>query len=219
MPAETEIKLAIHDLKALRTKLSQLKVRPAFPGIGAVHEVNRLFDTPQQNLMERGQLLRIRTETPQKRASRGRSVSRAILTFKSPPAGSQKTDDRVYKVREETELTISDSPALQKIFEGLGMRQWFQYEKYRTTFRFPGQQRWAKDLLIEVDETPIGTFVELEGPEAAIDQAANRLGFSPADYIQKNYYVLYVDWCRAHGVTPSNMVFSAKRKSARHSRR
>jgi len=44
------------------------------------------------------------------------------------------------------------------------MSGWFRYEKYRTTFRLPDSNAWANGLLIELDETPIGTFVELEGP-------------------------------------------------------
>jgi len=56
------------------------------------------------------------------------------------------------------------------------MSGWFRYEKYRTTFRLPDSNAWANGLLIELDETPIGTFVELEGPAAAIDRAAEELG-------------------------------------------
>ncbi len=55
---------------------------------------------------------------------------------------------------------------------------------------------WARGLLIEVDETPIGTFVELEGPPAAIDRAATELGYSKRDYIVTNYLSLYVEDCR-----------------------
>jgi len=55
------------------------------------------------------------------------------------------------------------------------MSGWFSYEKYRTTMKLPGSARWAKDLVIEVDETPIGTFLELEGPAEAIDRAAQNL--------------------------------------------
>jgi len=58
------------------------------------------------------------------------------------------------------------------------MSGWFRYEKYRTTFRLPDSNAWANGLLIELDETPIGNLVELEGPAAAIDRAAEELGFT-----------------------------------------
>ena len=90
------------------------------------------------------------------------------------------------------------------------MRAWFQYEKFRSTYRFPAKARWALDLLIELDETPIGAFVELEGPPDAIDRAAALLGFSRKDYITKSYLALYLDECRAQGSTPGNMLFAKK---------
>jgi adenylate cyclase, class 2 len=91
------------------------------------------------------------------------------------------------------------------------MGGWFRYEKYRTTFRLPASKAWAKGLLIELDETPIGTFVELEGPAAAIDRAAGELGFSKRDYVLKNYLRLYMEDCRRQGQEPRHMLFP-KRK-------
>ena len=114
----------------------------------------------------------------------------------------------------ETELEVTDGRALAKIFEGLGMRGWFSYEKYRTTWKLKAAERWAKDLLVEVDQTPLGTYVELEGPGEAIERAASSLGFSPKDYLTKNYLTLYAEDCRRKGVAPGNMLFETK-KSAR----
>lgn len=65
--------------------------------------------------------------------------------------------------------------------------------------------------MIEVDETPIGAFVELEGPSAAIDRAAQELGFDKRDYIVKNYLALYVEDCRRQGKEPKDMVFASKK--------
>ena len=64
--------------------------------------------------------------------------------------------------------------------------------------------------MIELDETPIGTFVELEGPGPAIDRAASELGFAARDFITKNYLVLYLDDCRRRGETPTHMLFPQK---------
>jgi len=84
------------------------------------------------------------------------------------------------KLEEEIEVEVAEAGNLAKNFEGLGLGGWFRYEKYRTTFRLLASKAWAKGLLIELDETPIGTFVELEGPAAAIDRAAGELGFRNA---------------------------------------
>jgi adenylate cyclase class 2 len=216
MPNEIEIKLQIKDPKSLHRALKRLGVSPALPKSPRVHESNLLFDTPEGGLAKHGQLLRIRTETPAppKKKSPAKTPARYLLTFKSPPESlaigtptRQPTAHGRYKIREETELVIADAAALQKIFEGLGLRGWFRYEKYRTTYKLPSRSKWTHGLLIEIDETPIGTFIELEGPGEAIDRAARELGFSPSDYIQKNYLVLYLEDCKKRGQSPTHMLF------------
>ena len=214
MARETEIKLEITDVPAFHRALRRIGARPAGPGSSKVHEENVIFDTPQGGLAKHGQLLRIRTEIPQegsKSKKRG-PQRRVVLTFKHPIA--QPADARMenedcgsYKVREEIEVEVAEAGNLTRIFEGLGMSGWFRYEKYRTTFRLPDSKAWAKGLLIELDETPIGTFVELEGPTAAIDRAAEELGYSKHDYVLKNYLRLYLEDCRRRGEQPSHMLF------------
>ncbi|MGC1902748.1 MAG: class IV adenylate cyclase [Candidatus Acidiferrum sp.] len=120
--------------------------------------------------------------------------------------GDHRDDLRRHKVREEMETEVGDAKELRRILAGLGMRESFHYEKYRTTFRMPAQ-RWAARLLIELDETPIGTFVELEGPAKAIDRAARALGFSKKEYIVANYLRLYAEECMRRGEKIGEMVF------------
>jgi adenylate cyclase, class 2 len=110
---------------------------------------------------------------------------------------------------------VSDGKALARILEGLGMRGWFHYEKFRTTFRLPASQRWAKALLLELDETPIGIFLELEGPASAIDRAAQALGFEKSDYVLANYMVLYREYCQSRREQPSDMLFPKSKRTAR----
>lgn len=219
MATEIEIKLAIRDGKPLLRALKRLRAKPANPKAPRVHEMNLIFDTPDGGLAKHGQLLRIRTETPAsaKRGARGKVARRTVLTFKSPPEELAIGDvghvgDRRHKVREEIETELTDGATMQRIFEGLGLRGWFRYEKYRTTYVLPGRHAWAKGLLIEVDETPIGTFVELEGAAAAIDQAAKELGYSPKEYVLKNYLVLYVEDCKKRGEQPKDMLFGGEKR-------
>jgi adenylate cyclase class 2 len=218
MAQEIEIKLRITDAKALKRALKRLGARPANGGSGRVHEWNVIFDTPEGGLAKHGQLLRIRIETAETESKKGKTAQagRTLLTFKRPivvgaaPSASAQENHR-HKVREEIEVEVADASVLAKIFEGLGMRGWFRYEKYRTTLRLPARTAWAKGLLIEFDETPIGTFVELEGSPAAIDRAAQELGYSRRDYVLRSYLALYVEDCRRRGQEPKDMLFPAKK--------
>jgi len=219
MGNETEIKLRIGDGKTLRRALKRMGAQLVGLGSGRLHEMNLIFDTPEGGLAKHGQWLRIRTETPQngkggRRGKAGKKAPRVVLTFKSPPEelamgeAAPAVRDGRYKVRQETEVVLTDAAGLQKIFEGLGLRGWFRYEKYRTTYRLPGRMKWAEGLLLELDETPVGTFLELEGPGKAIDQAANELGYGAKDYILKNYLMLYLEDCKKRGVEAGDMVFA-----------
>lgn len=217
MARETEIKLRIRDRKALLRALKRLGAKPKDAKRARVHESNVIFDTPDGGLAKHGQLLRIRNETPAdgKKGKKGADGLRTLLTFKSPPEELAMGDvrmsgDRRHKVREEIETELVDGETVRRIFEGLGLRGWFRYEKYRTTYVLPGKHAWAKGLLIEMDETPIGLFVELEGPGEAIDRAARELGYSVKDYVVRNYLVLYLDECKRTGKTPGNMEFPSK---------
>jgi adenylate cyclase, class 2 len=214
MAKEAEIKLRIVDLGEFRRGLKRWGARPVLGHGGRRHEMNVLFDTSQSDLAGREQLLRIRIEKGVRQRGKGRAAnaSRALLTFKRPIVVDPGTAEAVlqparHKVREEIELEIASADAMSKILEGLGTRAWFRYEKFRTTYRLRPSEAWAKGLLIELDETPIGVFVELEGPPKAIDRAAKELGFGPDDYILTNYLDLYLEKCRKAGEEPGDMVF------------
>ena len=208
MANEREVKLKVEDEKALRKALGRMSAKPVAAGSGRVHEWNVIFDTPPGGLAKHGQLLRIRKETPQRKGKKGEA--RIVLTFKKPAVAAEG-DGHGHKVREEIETEVKDEAALRKIFEGLGMSGWFSYEKYRTTMKLPGSAKWAKDLVIELDETPVGMFVELEGSAEAIDRAAHELGYSKKDYIVKSYLALYLDECRRRGESPKDMVFGKEK--------
>jgi len=218
MPKGTEIKLRVENVPALRSVLKRLRAQRV---AGPVHEHNTIFDTPEFDLAKQELLLRIRIESPARSGSKpGGRATRALVTFKRPltAAGANRKGQR-HKVREEIELEASDQRALGEIFEGLGLQPWFQYEKFRTTFRLPRSQAWAKRLLIELDDTPIGVFLELEGPPSAIDRAAKALSFPKSDYILANYMVLYREYCQRRGEQPTDMLFANKKQGARPSKR
>jgi adenylate cyclase class 2 len=117
------------------------------------------------------------------------------LTYKGRPAVGR------HKSREELELEVSAAPPMAAILDRLGFRPVFRYEKYRTEYRRPGSAGVAT-----VDETPVGVFLELEGPPRWIDRTARALGFSERDYITASYGRLYLEWCERNGVAPGNML-------------
>jgi len=103
----------------------------------------------------------------------------AYLTFKGA------VEPGPLKVREEIETSATSPERLLAILAALGYSPVFRYEKYREELTVPG-------ALIAIDDTPIGTFLEIEGSAEAIHDWAARLGFSPADYITASYRSLWV---------------------------
>jgi adenylate cyclase, class 2 len=200
---ETEIKLRVGDRRALVRQLAGLKAKLIAP---RVHEMNTLYDTRDGKLARQAQMLRLRVERVTHGAagtgkrSKGDGIS-ALLTFKGPASslrkGSQKGSKRTpkpgpgkrYKVREEHELRIADHEEMPRILEALGLRPWFRYEKFRTTYGLPG----IAHLKVELDETPVGLFLEIEGERGAIDRAAELLGFARSDYIDGSYGALFME--------------------------
>jgi adenylate cyclase class 2 len=73
---------------------------------------------------------------------------------------------------------------MEALLGRLGFQPVFRYQKYRETYR------WGQ-VEIVVDETPVGTFLEIEGPIAAIHETARALGFGPERYLAESYPSLF----------------------------
>jgi adenylate cyclase, class 2 len=134
-----------------------------------------------------------------------RSWHNAVLTYKTPikVRGSKAAKDSRYKVKEELETRIENPGMVEAILKAAGLHPGFRYEKYRTTYRLPRLPRLAIDL----DETPIGTFLELEGSRKAIDRVAAALGYAREAYSAASYWEVYRENCRRRGVPVGNMLF------------
>jgi len=180
---ENEIKLPVHDSPdAARLRVEALGYR--------LHrdrtlESDQLFDDLNGQLKSSDRILRLR-----------RVGDRAILTYKGP---AQRTR---HKSREEIETDISDPAALVLVLDRLGYQPGFRYEKYRTMFR-----RADETGVVTLDETPIGTFLELEGPAEWVDRTAAQLGYSVADYLTVSYAFLYRQYQQQHLEVGTNMTF------------
>jgi adenylate cyclase class 2 len=196
---EIEIKLHIQDISAIQRKIKSLDATPQ----PRIQERNILYDTPQSHLRRRKMLLRLRIETPTNHnAPTTRNKERVILTVKAPPPTQPKTPR--YKIRAEREQPVPQSSReYAKALTSLGFRPAFRYDKFRTTFRLP-------NLHLDLDETPAGMYLELEGHPKAIDRAAKTLGFTKNAYLRATYWDLYAAACRRRGTKPKNMLFPAK---------
>jgi adenylate cyclase, class 2 len=198
---EIEIKLRVSSLREILGRLSQIGAVPR----GRVLEQNTLFDTRDSSFWRHGRLLRLRIQTPAPGNGLRGGTRTVILTAKAPPSGrSSSSKRRPYKERLEAELELKKSARWSHALEELGFRASFRYEKYRTSFRLRG-------LHLDLDETPIGIFLELEGNPGAIRRTARVLGFAPKDHLRATYWDLYVADCRRLKRTPRNMVFKSNK--------
>ncbi len=149
---ETEIKLRIPDPSHTQIQLLNHGFEILHPRI---FERNQIFDTPNLALRNSGHLLRLREA--------GVVVT---LTFKGPDEPGK------HKSREEREVHPDNFDDMKIILERIGYRVTFEYDKHRTEFHRAGNPGIAT-----IDETPVGTFMELEGDAAWIDRTAAELGF------------------------------------------
>ena len=181
MAIEREIKLRFECADEARAKILAFGATPLH---GRRLQEDALLDTEDEMLRRERATLRVRSEG-----------SKSLLTFKGPVLPG------LIKIREEYETVVADGAALLTILESLGLHVWFRYEKYREEFS-------ADDVVIAIDETPVGVFVEIEGGENAIHAAARALGKSPADYITDSYRFLFLQHRDANGLAGADMIFA-----------
>jgi adenylate cyclase class 2 len=184
---EVEVKIPLLDASATTKRLESSGFTVSVP---REFESNTLYDTADGKLRYSGMLLRLR-----------QAGSSCVVTWKGPGVPGP------HKSRPELETTVGSLEALDLILRQLGYQPAFRYEKYRTELVNPTD---AGKGTVTFDETPIGHFMELEGPAGWIDRTAQRLGFNSHDYVLESYGKLYLDDCARRGVQPGNMVFASK---------
>jgi adenylate cyclase class 2 len=177
---EREIKLRFDDAATAR---AAILVAGATPLRGRRLQEDNLLDTPDGLLRSRRSVLRIRME-----------CGKSLITFKGPVQPS------TMKLREELETVAGDGSLLIRVFEQLGFHVWFRYEKYREEFSL-------EDVIVALDETPIGVFVEIEGGERGIAAMADALGRGEREYMLDSYRGLFVRHCTRHGIPIGDMLF------------
>ncbi len=178
---EIEIKVHVNDLARIEKRLL---------GLGAVllhprqHEINLRFDTPDQSLAHKAQVLRLRQD------------DQARLTFK----GQGTARDGV-RIRQEIEFSVSDIDAARLFLEALDFQVYTAYEKYRTTYQYKGCE-------IVLDELPYGSFYEIEGPDVETVQAVNsELGLRWGSGVALSYTELFQQLRGVYGWEFNDLTF------------
>jgi adenylate cyclase class 2 len=179
---EREIKLRFPSAEEAREAVLATGATPLF---GRRLQEDALLDTEDEDLRRNRCVLRVRMENGKSR-----------ITYKGPAQPS------LMHVREELETLVGDGEVLLRVFGELGLHIWFRYEKYREEFSH-------EDVLVAIDETPVGVFVEIEGSEQGIADMTAALGRTSADYIVDSYRALFLQHREQLGLDGPDMVFDA----------
>jgi adenylate cyclase class 2 len=159
---EIEAKFNVADLSEIRRRLKNQDGRVIAP---KHQEHNLYFDTPDRQLRNGKQILRIRTG------------SKIILTYK------QQGDS--IETRTEIELALDNATEAQALLEGLGYVPILSYSKRRETFGLG-------DTSVVLDELPFGLFVEIEGPSLdRVRDTSERLGLDWKKRSTMGYMALF----------------------------
>jgi adenylate cyclase class 2 len=178
---EIEVKLPARDLAAVRERLVQTGAALRSP---RHDESNDLYDDAERRLSGSGRTVRLR-----------RAAGSAILTYKGPA----RFEDGA-RIREEREVDVSDAVEAEAILAGLGLLRRFRYEKRR--------EEWnCASCIVALDETPIGTFVEIEGDPSSIRKVIAVLALDPAEAIPYSYAELYFRRRKEDPALPPDMIW------------
>jgi adenylate cyclase class 2 len=121
-----------------------------------------------------------------------------VLTLKGPASFEGPV-----KHRTEHEVEVADGDRLQEIFNGLGFGVAARYEKDREAWRLSA-------TTVVLDHTPMGDFVEVEGPADDVEEMAHRIGLDAANAVPDSYLRLWLAHRERHtdDDLPVDMVFA-----------
>ena len=180
MATEIEVKFALRDRMELTRKLHEIGGQRLYP---ETFEDNIVLDR-RGELRTRGALLRVR-----------KFGKYSLATFKGPMA-----IEAGVKSREEVQTGVESFELAIQLFDSLGYKPVFRYQKFREVWR-------VRDVEVVIDRTPIGNYFEIEGPVDVIRSVATELGMNMDHAIRQTYADLYRQARRTRGDLPENMVF------------
>jgi adenylate cyclase class 2 len=164
-PLEIEVKFWVSEPEMLHGKILSLGAK----SLGQTEEHNTIWDDKSGSIRKKNALLRLRED------------GRATLTVKAET--SNKADCQC-KVMAEWETALDNPAAMRQILDFLGYFPVRCYEKKRHTFEMGS-------VLLMLDTMPFGIFLEIEGREEAIKEAAAALGLDWQERIVLNYFELF----------------------------
>ncbi|MCG6964412.1 MAG: class IV adenylate cyclase [Acidobacteria bacterium] len=184
-PTEQELKIPVADLGEVRRRLGAVG---ASCTSSARLEINVLFDNAAGELTASRRVLRLRY-----------AGGSWLLTLKGPPIYRGAV-----KEREELETRVDDGEVVTAVLDRLGFRPSMRYEKERETWQLG-------EVEVALDHTPMGEFVEIEGPVEHLEDAAYRLGLDPERAVRLSYVGLWRSYREEHPELdlPIHMVFGA----------
>jgi adenylate cyclase class 2 len=179
---EQEMKIPVPSLAQVRRRLQERGGRLLD---SAAFEDNWVLDDGGRSLAAAGRLLRVR-----------RFGTTCLITLKGAASFSGGV-----KTRTELETEVADADTALAILAGLGFGPVRRYQKRRET--------WSLErVTVALDETPMGSFVELEGDGAALAGVASTLSLDPHDAARGTYLDLWTSFRATHPGVPEDMVFA-----------
>ena len=180
---ETEVKFFVRNLKAIESRLQELKAQLIQP---RVHEINYRFDFPNNELRSKKKVLRLRKD------------EQAKMTFKGPSQEVQGVMSR-----EEIEFVVEDFDKAKQLLVSLGFVPVVFYEKFRTTYELHKTH-------IMLDELPYGEFVEIESDDiTAIKNVSDLLKLNWNMMVKAGYHALFDRAAGKYNLEKWNLSFEA----------
>ena len=179
---EQEMKIPVPSLAPVRRRLVERGATLVHP---LALEDNWVLDDQARGLSATGRLLRLR-----------RFGGRAMLTLKGEARFSGGVKSRV-----ELETEVSNAEQGLGILAGLGFAPVRRYQKRRESFSLDR-------VIVALDETPMGAFVELEGQAEQLPAAAVALDLDPHAAAVGTYLDLWNAYRTTHPGAPEDMLFA-----------
>ncbi len=175
------MKIPVPSLPAVRRRLVERGSQLLHP---IALEDNWVLDDARRSLSAAGRLLRLR-----------RFGGQATLTLKGQASFSGGVKSRV-----EMETEVADAEQTLAILSGLGFAPVRRYQKRRESFSLDR-------VIVALDETPMGAFVELEGQADQLPAVAHALELDPHAAALGTYLDLWSAYRTGHPDAPEDMVF------------
>ena len=143
-------------------------------------EENVVLDDEKESMFKNGNLLRLR-----RIVDLGTGMEKNILTLKRKV---EKEEKGKVKIMEETEINFDNFQKMLEVFEFLGYKKRWRYEKIREMWEVFGCE-------VCIDKLPkLGFFVEIEGKsEEEIIEVSKILGLGKEKMIKDNYAKITMD--------------------------